>query len=56
MLEGLKRLFSGTGTAPASEWEGVAPWAASRQFLFRGVHAPWCSAGTMARPYRGMIV
>jgi hypothetical protein len=37
MLDGLKRLFSGTPAAPAEGWEGIAPWAASRQYSFRGV-------------------
>lgn len=37
MLEGLKRLFSGSPTAPEQGWEGIAPWAQSRQFVFRGV-------------------
>lgn len=64
MLEGLKRLFTGTASAPASEWEGVAPWAASRQFVFRGVQnegfvidgrlgaTPWrLEWGPSQRPY-----
>ena len=37
MLDGLKRLFSGSAAAPAEDWEGIAPWAASRQYVFRGV-------------------
>jgi hypothetical protein len=37
MLDGLKRLFSGSRPAPAAGWEGIAPWAASRQYAFRGV-------------------
>jgi hypothetical protein len=36
MLEGLKRLFSRTA-APAQGWDALAPWAASRQYVFRGV-------------------
>jgi hypothetical protein len=38
MLEGFKRLFSGATPAPASEWDGIAPWAESRQYTFRAVH------------------
>jgi len=38
MLEGLKRLFSGGAPAPAEGWDGIAPWAASKQYSFRGVH------------------
>jgi hypothetical protein len=38
MLDGLKRLFSGRASAPADAgWEGIAPWAASKQYAFRGV-------------------
>lgn len=37
MLDGLKRLFSGNRPVPATGWEGIAPWAASRQYAFRGV-------------------
>jgi hypothetical protein len=37
MLEGFKRLFSGTATPPAKGWEAIAPWAAGRDYLFRGV-------------------
>jgi hypothetical protein len=36
MLDGLKRLFTGPG-APTDEWDGIAPWAASRQYTFRVV-------------------
>jgi hypothetical protein len=38
MLEGFKRLFSGSPTPPAEGWDGIAPWAASKQYTFRGVH------------------
>ncbi len=38
MLEGFKRLFSGGASAPAEGWDGIAPWAESRQYAFRGVH------------------
>ncbi len=64
MLEGFKRLFSGATPAPASEWEGIAPWAESRQYAFRGVHndgfvidgrvgvTPWrMEWGPSQRPY-----
>ena len=37
MLDGLKRLFSGAPAAPLEGWDGIAPWAASRQYTFRGV-------------------
>lgn len=36
MLDGLKRLFTGPG-APTDEWDGIAPWAASRQYTYRVV-------------------
>jgi hypothetical protein len=36
MLDGLKRLFTGSG-APTDEWDGITPWAASRQFTLRVV-------------------
>jgi hypothetical protein len=36
MLEGLKRFFAGT-PAPLRGWDGLAPWAESRQYTFRGV-------------------
>jgi uncharacterized protein (DUF1810 family) len=36
MLEGLKRLFGG-GPVAAKGWDALAPWAASRQYVFRGV-------------------
>ncbi|MBE0546222.1 MAG: hypothetical protein IH627_00905 [Rubrivivax sp.] len=64
MLDGLKRLFSGSPPAPATGWEGIAPWAASRQYAFRGVQsegfvidgrlgvAPWrLEWGPSQRPY-----
>ena len=38
MLEGIKRLFTGSASGPAEGWEGIAPWAASKQYTFRGVH------------------
>jgi len=37
MLEGLKRLFSGSAASQAEGWEGIAPWAQSKQYTFRGV-------------------
>jgi hypothetical protein len=36
MLEGLKRWFAST-PAPAQGWDALAPWAESRQYVFRGV-------------------
>lgn len=64
MLDGLKRLFSGNPPAPATGWEGIAPWAESRQYAFRGVQsegfvidgrlgvAPWrLEWGPSQRPY-----
>jgi hypothetical protein len=64
MLEGFKRLFSGATAAPPSEWEGIAPWAESRQYAFRAVHnegfvidgrigvTPWrMEWGPSQRPY-----
>lgn len=39
MLEGFKRLFSGGTAAAARGWEGIAPWAESKQYSFRGVQA-----------------
>jgi hypothetical protein len=64
MLDGLKRLFSGAPAAPAEGWEGIAPWAASRQYTFRGVQeegfvidgrlgaTPWrLEWGPSQRPY-----
>jgi hypothetical protein len=37
MLDGIKRWLSGTPSAPAPEWEGVAPWAESHQYTMRNV-------------------
>ncbi len=64
MLEGLKRLFASGSTEPARGWEGVAPWAASKQYSFRGVQTegfvvdgrlgatPWrLEWGPSQRPY-----
>jgi hypothetical protein len=64
MLEGFKRLFSGSATAADKGWDGVAPWAASKQFTFRGVQdegfvidgrlgaTPWrLEWGPSQRPY-----
>ena len=64
MLDGLKRLFSGTPDESAGDWEGIAPWAASRQYAFRAVHnegfvvdgrlgaTPWrLEWGPSQRPY-----
>jgi hypothetical protein len=64
MLEGFKRLFSGTAAQPARGWEAIAPWAAGRDYLFRGVQdegfvidgrmgaAPWrLEWGPSQRPY-----
>ena len=39
MLDGIKRLFSGNTSAAAQDgWEGIAPWAVSKEYTFRGVH------------------
>jgi len=64
MLEGFKRLFTGGPAAPAEGWEGVAPWAQSKQYTFRGVQnegfvidgrlgaTPWrLEWGPSQRPY-----
>jgi len=65
MLEGFKRLFSGgSSAAPAEGWEGIAPWAQSKQYGFRGVQnegfvidgrlgaTPWrLEWGPSQRPY-----
>ncbi len=64
MLEGLKRLFTGGPAAAAGGWEGIAPWAQSKQYLFRGVQnegfvvdgrlgaTPWrLEWGPSQRPY-----
>ena len=63
MLDGLKRLFAGSG-ASSDDWDGVAPWAASKQYAFRGVQGegfvidgrqgatPWrLEWGPSQRPY-----
>lgn len=39
MLEGLKRLFTRGGAAPAMDWDGVQPWAQAKQYEFRGVQS-----------------
>lgn len=64
MLEGFKRLFSGGTAASAQGWEGIAPWAESKQYSFRGVQTegfvidgrlgttPWrLEWGPSQRPY-----
>ncbi len=64
MLEGFKRLFGTPSTAPAGGWEGIAPWAQSKQYAFRGVQnegfvvdgrlgaTPWrLEWGPSQRPY-----
>jgi hypothetical protein len=64
MLEGLKRLFAGSPSSPASDWEGIAPWAQQKQYSFRGVQTegfvidgrlgatPWrLEWGPSQRPY-----
>ncbi|MDP1900446.1 MAG: hypothetical protein Q8K96_08325 [Rubrivivax sp.] len=64
MLEGFKRLFSGSGPAADTGWEGVAPWAEAKQYAFRGVQSegfvidgrlgatPWrMEWGPTQRPY-----
>ena len=64
MLEGLKRLFSSTPAAAAAGWDGIAPWAESKQYTFRGVQSegfvvdgrlgatPWrLEWGPSQRPY-----
>jgi hypothetical protein len=64
MLDGLKRLFSSSAASPAQGWEGIAPWAASKQYTFRGVQTegfvvdgrlgatPWrLEWGPSQRPY-----
>ncbi len=37
MLDGIKRLFSGATDAATDGWDGVAPWAKSKQYAFRAV-------------------
>lgn len=39
MLEGIKRLFGNTVAGSTKGWEGVAPWAESKQYTFRGVQS-----------------
>ncbi len=39
MLEGLKRLFNRSSRVPATDWDGVQPWAQAKGYSFRGVHA-----------------
>jgi hypothetical protein len=65
MLDGIKRLFSGGAATPAQDgWEGIAPWAQSKQYAFRGVQnegfvidgrlgaTPWrLEWGPSQRPY-----
>ena len=66
MLDGLKRLFSGAPAAAPEGWEGIAPWAASRHYVFRDVPnegfvvdgrlqaTPWrLEWGPSQRPYIG---
>ena len=65
MLDGIRRLFSSGTSAPAQDgWEGIAPWAESKQYAFRGVQTegfvvdgrlgatPWrLEWGPSQRPY-----
>jgi len=64
MLDGLKRLFSGSPAAPTNDWDGIAPWAESRQYTMRAVQdegfvvdgrlgaTPWrLEWGPSQRPY-----
>jgi hypothetical protein len=64
MLEGFKRMFSGAPAAPVKGWDGIAPWAQSCQYAFRGVQdegfvidgrlgqTPWrLEWGPSQRPY-----
>ena len=37
MLDGIKRLFSSASAAAPDGWDGVAPWAKSKQYAFRAV-------------------
>lgn len=37
MLDGLKRLFSGGGNAPAEDWGELKPWADGKQYTLRAV-------------------
>lgn len=63
MLDGLKRLFTGSAES-TSDWDGIAPWATSKQYTFRGVQSegfvidgrlgatPWrLEWGPSQRPY-----
>lgn len=63
MLDGLKRLFA-NAPSEGGDWEGVAPWAVSRQYAFRAVQSegfvidgrlgatPWrLEWGPSQRPY-----
>jgi hypothetical protein len=64
MLDGIKRWLGRGSAAPAREWEGVAPWAESQSYVFRGVQSegfvvdgrlgatPWrLEWGPSQRPY-----
>ena len=64
MLDGLKRLFTSGTTAAPQGWDGIAPWAESKQYAFRGVQSegfvvdgrlgatPWrLEWGPSQRPY-----
>ena len=64
MLDGLKRLFSGSGGSTSRDWEGVVPWAKSKEYAFREVQGegfvidgrlsttPWrMEWGPSQRPY-----
>jgi hypothetical protein len=66
MLEGIKRLFGSSPAETARGWDGVAPWAESKQYTFRGVQSegfvidgrlsatPWrLEWGPSHRPYIG---
>ena len=63
MLDGLKRLFTGA-PSEGGDWDGIAPWAASKNYTFRAVQAegfvidgrlgatPWrLEWGPSQRPY-----
>lgn len=64
MLDGLKRLFTSTPEESIGDWDGVAPWVASREYAFRAVQTegfvidgrlgatPWrLEWGPSQRPY-----
>ena len=64
MLDGLKRLFTSGTTAAPQGWDGIGPWAESKQYTFRGVQTegfvvdgrlgatPWrLEWGPSQRPY-----